>query len=106
MIRHQGTGNSTRSGELVVRDAAEGWRSGGEQGFNPGHGFGSTQNVATNVADLGGNVIDHDQLAPPPDGVDDCPCFIRAGASHNRTFQGCFSFPEAFATSRAGLRTP
>ncbi len=76
------------SGELVERHVAAGWRSGFEQTFDAAHGFRREQNVATNIADLCGNVVDHDHLTPVFDGVDDCPGFIDAGASGNGAFHG------------------
>jgi hypothetical protein len=81
--RIQGTGNGKRSGELVERDGAKGRGSGGEKGLNPAYGFGRQQNVPANVAYVGGNVIDHDDLAPVFHGMDDRSRFIRAWASCN-----------------------
>lgn len=84
----QGVGQGRQSGELVQRDGAKGWGSGSEKGFNPAYGFGRQQNVPANVAYLGGNVIDHDDLAAVFHGMDDRSRFIRAWASCNRAFQG------------------
>jgi hypothetical protein len=77
-----------RSGELVEGDVAAGWGSGFEQGFDAANGFGRQQDVAANVADLGGNVVDHNHLTLVFDRMDDCPNFIGAGASLNGTFHG------------------
>lgn len=85
--RHWGLGNGKRSGELVQWNGAKGCGSGGEKGFNPAYGFGRQQNVPANVAHLGGNVIDHDDLAPVFHGMDDRSRFVRAWASCNRAFQ-------------------
>ena len=106
-IRTLGTGNGRLSGELVERDGADWWGSGGEQGLNPAHGFWRQQNVPANVARLGRNVFDHHHVAPPLHGVDDRPwCFIRARASCNRACHGQFPFSEAFPSSAGVVRKP
>jgi len=56
----QGSG----SGEVIERHVAAGWGSGFEQGFDAAHGFGCEQDVAANIADLCGNVVDHHHLTP------------------------------------------
>ena len=76
------------SGELIKRHVAAGWGSGFEQGFDAAHGFGREQNIAANVADLCGNVVDHHYLTPVFDGVDDRLGLIHAGASRNGAFHG------------------
>ena len=69
------------SGEFVEGHVAAGWGSCFKQGFDAAHGFGCEEHVAANVADLGGNMVDHHHLAPVFDGVDDRPRLIDAGAS-------------------------
>jgi len=76
------------SGELAAMHVAAGWGSGFEQGFDAAHGFGREQDIAANVADLCGNVVDHHHLTLVFDGVDDRPGLIGSGSSRNGAFHG------------------
>ena len=80
LFRVRGGGGSC---ELIERHVAAGWGSGFKQGIDAAHGFGYEQAIAANVADLCGNVVDHDYLTPLFDGVDDRPGLIDAGASRS-----------------------
>jgi hypothetical protein len=72
----------------MERDTSAGWGSGFEQGFDAAHGLRREQDIAANVAEFCGNMVDHDYLTPLFDGVDDGPGLIDAGASRNGAFHG------------------
>lgn len=71
------------SGKLVKGNGAPRWGYRGEKGLKAAHGFWRQEDVAASVADLGGDVINHDNLITVLDGMNDSASFIHPGASYN-----------------------